>query len=491
MRNKSGKRSLMIGRSDFRTFIKDNGQYVDKTGLIEAMRDYRQTEGFRTFVIHRHRRSGKTLNLSTLRYFYSEEVGGRPTKELFNNLKIKRNKDCMEDQGQYPVIFMTLKDIKGRNFGYAKASLAFSLARLYSGFRTVLLESKHIDQKQKENINKIIQRSDDEELLKNALQILVESLHAHYQHKVVLLIDEYETPIQSANEYGFGEEMMDFMQAFFSVLKNEEGHLEYAVLTGILPMPQERLFAGIDNIEMVTALSKRFAPYYGFTETEVRDLMQAKFDFSPDEAFLKEIKSWYGGYHMGDVEIFNPWSIVKFIADNQNKTTAAACSYERYWSQTGSDKAICELLDTIKKANPDIIPTVRALLRGHMVTQEVDISPSVAKAKGHIKSVLSLLLFSGYLTANNLTETSSGSKCNFYLPNTEIFSLYAAQFVNAWKQECPQQQGSTSLTHQVPSLKELCFYSFWQRGVDATTLGENYQGSYQGSLGEAYTNFIG
>ena len=403
---------LPMGYDDMGAILDNHFSMVDKSLFIrEVLEDKAQI-----VLITRPRRFGKTLGLSLLRYFFSKEVLGRPTERMFDGLKISQYPELMTHQGKYPVVSLTFKEITDEGYPAAYAGIAQIMSNLYDEHR-VLLASNTLHTDEKEVFEAILKQKAPETLLRTALFRLTKYLHRHFDIKPIVLIDEYDTPIQSAYLNGYYDEMIAFMRYFLgSVLKNNL-YLHKAVLTGILRVAKESLFSGLNNLEVYTLLRPEYREFFGFTEEEVLDLLKRAHLM----AHVSEVKHWYDGYRMWELHVYNPWSIVHCI----NRGAV----FQPYWVNTSDNALVKQLLG---KATPDLKTLLESLVSGQSIRVMVDENIVFGDLKTHLDSIWNLLLMSGYLTVVSQRITEEGLiEAELIAPNMEIRGLYRRQ-IQEW-----------------------------------------------------------
>lgn len=397
---------LPIGCDNFVELIQDRLDFVDKSLFIQDI-----LEGDKVTLITRPRRFGKTLNMSMLHCFFAKEVNGFTTQGLFDSLKIAQaGVACMHHQGKYPVIFLSLKDVKETTFDNAYAGLCDVLSKLYTEHE-FLLDSPKVYNHEKEIYLSILQQRATLINVKTALQNLTLYLHRHYGIAPVVLIDEYDTPIQSGYLHGYYEKIVEIFRYFLGAALKGNPHFFKAVLTGILRVSKENLFSGLNNLKVYSVLDAKYSDYFGFTESEVASLL--------DQAGLQntsvEIKNWYNGYQIGDTTLYNPWSIVNCIQD-RGKT-------KLYWVNTSDNSLIKEwLLNSelaFKERFSDLMAgkTIECLINEHFVFPDL-------KKRSNEAAIWSLLLMAGYLKVVAHRDTERGAVCQLAIPNLEVRSVY-------------------------------------------------------------------
>jgi hypothetical protein len=395
-----------IGTENFGRIIHRKLDFVDKSLLIKEIFDDKGTD---ILVITRPRRFGKTLNLSMLNYFLAENVIGEPTKGLFEHLKIaKLGNAYMQHQGKYPVLSVTFKDIKALNYESAYESLSKLISDLYLAHYE-LLSSDYLNNLHKKNFERICEKKANVSELKSSIKDLAQYIYLHYKIKPWLLIDEYDTPIQSGYINGYYDEIIDFMRGLFGVTLKTNPYLEKAIITGILRVAKESLFSGVNNLKVYSILNSKYSEYFGFTENEIDEIL--KKSCLSDKA--EEIKQWYNGYQVGETIIYNPWSIVNCI--NEKGTL------QPYWVNTSDNQLIKDLL---KESTLKFKHEFELLLNGESIEKLIDERMVFQYLKNNPSSVWSLLLMAGYLKPVSSHETYQGTLAKLAIPNKEVRNLY-------------------------------------------------------------------
>jgi hypothetical protein len=395
------QKKLGLGVEDFKEIIEQDYYYIDKTKFIEEL----LLDGAKIKLFCRPRRFGKTLNMSTLRYFFDIE-NREENRKLFNGLYIE-NSPMMREQGKYPLIFISMKGIGGLNWEVSFNSIKSKIKEL---FREYIFLIDSLDKYTLMEFEKYLTSDFDEALSKNSLKFLTEILYKFYKEKVILLIDEYDSPIISAYENGYYNEAINFFKGFYGdVLKTNE-YLHMGVLTGIVRVAQAGIFSDLNNIENYTILNKKYSQYFGLLEDEVE---KALLDYDVSYK-LEEVKSWYNGYRFGDSEVYNPLSILKFLSTQE---------LGAYWINTSGNALIKELLKNSDKMVFDIL---NSLFNGKETV--VYISQSIALGNNLSPDDLwELLLFSGYLT---IKEKIDMNTYFVRIPNNEIMTFFKNLYVD-------------------------------------------------------------
>lgn len=409
----SPKKPLPIGVSDFKSAT-TNYYYVDKTLLI---RDFLNAIPM-VSLFTRPRRFGKTLNMDMLRVFF--EKTPEDTSIYFKDKYIWQCGDYYtKHQGQYPVIFLSFKDVKCSSWQetFQKISKLISLEFMR---HSELESSSVLSSYEKEQYHRFASENINEVDCQMGLQLLSLLLHKHYDKECVIIIDEYDTPIQQGHLCDFYNEIVDFMRNFFSGGLKDNPHLAFGFLTGILRIAKESIFSGMNNLKTNSILDNNYSSYFGFTNEEVIDML-AYYDY---EDKYQEICEWYDGYRFGNSEIFNPWSVINYISDQ--------CFPKAFWQSTGSNDIIGEIIGT---ATPEINENLYKLFCGNTVTTYVDTSVIYPEVQNNPNSIYSFLLVAGYLKAAEIYPQNDGNyMCDVAIPNKEILYVYEKEVLNRTNQ---------------------------------------------------------
>nr|WP_302158821.1 AAA family ATPase [Holdemanella biformis] len=406
----SPKKPLPIGVSDFKSAT-TNYYYVDKTLLI---RDFLNAIPM-VSLFTRPRRFGKTLNMDMLRVFFEKTSDN--TSIYFKDKYIWQCGDYYtKHQGQYPVIFLSFKDVKCSSWQetFQKISKLISLEfmrhdELESSFVLSSYEKEQYHRFASENINEVD--------CQMGLQLLSLLLHKHYNKECVIIVDEYDTPIQQGHLYDFYNEIVDFMRNFFSGGLKDNPHLAFGFLTGVL---KESIFSGMNNLKTNSILDNSYSSYFGFTNEEVKDML-AYYEY---EDKYQEILEWYDGYRFGNTEIFNPWSVINYISDQ--------CFPKAFWQSTGSNDIIGEIIGT---ATPEITENLYKLFCGNTITTYVDTSVIYPEVQNNPYSIYSFLLVAGYLKVAAIYPQNDGNyMCDVAIPNKEFLYVYEKEVLNRTNQ---------------------------------------------------------
>ena len=397
---------IAIGEDNFRILRERDSYFVDKSPLIEEIANTRT----RVSLITRPRRMGKTLNLSMLHYFFS--CTEPDTAPLYEGLSVKKNPEVMALQGKFPVIFLTLKGIRGQDWETSQEQLRSDIARLCGQFLE-LGNSNKVPDHLKKGLQAILNREKNGPF-EDVLFVLMEALHAHHGERAILLIDEYDAPIQRAYQHGFYPKMAAFMQRFLDVLKTSP-HLHQAVLTGCLRISKESLFSTLNNFDVYTVQqSSPYDGHFGFTQDEVDQILTDAGMSAQNDT----VRQWYNGYLFGKTTIYNPWSILKFVHDGGDQPRP-------YWLNTSENSLLHQRLEEARLGLQDDLET---LLQGDAIEREVKDSITF-KELGKVKEdVWSILVHTGYLNAEFIEDgaTDSGHFCRLTIPNFEVSQAFAS-----------------------------------------------------------------
>ena len=408
---------LPIGISNYCVASEDY-YYVDKTLMIKEFLDERP----QVSLFLRPRRFGKTLNMDMLRVFF--ERTEEDTSRYFKNKKIwKCGESYREYQGKYPVIFVSFKDVKFETWEETVDNLADVLKKEFDR-HSVLGDSLNCSKSEKEYFSKVLEKRATEVELTGALRELSQMLHEHYGIAPMIIIDEYDTPIQQGHMYGFYDKVVLFMRNLFSGGLKDNRHLSYGFMTGILRVAKESIFSGLNNLKVNSILDKRYSEYFGFTSDEIKEMcryygVMEKYD---------EICAWYDGYRFGHTEIFNPWSVINYFSND--------CMPGAYWQSTGSNDIIEEILE---HATEDIYERLHLLLQGKSFLTYVDTGVIYPEIQKNPSSVYSFLLVAGYLKIVNANLSPGGDyMCEVALPNKEIAFVYNKEILTKLSKILPE-----------------------------------------------------
>ena len=394
-------KKIPIGVENFKEIINNNYYYVDKTKFIEEILN----DGSKIKLFTRPRRFGKTLNMSTIKHFFDIK-NNEENRKLFNNLDIEKSV-YIKEQGQYPIIFISMKGIKDITWEEAKSSLKILISKLYSEFKYLL---DNLDEFDLPRFKKYLLADIDFANLKNALEFLTRVLYEKHKKEVILLIDEYDSPLISAYEHNYYDEAINFFKVFYGEALKTNDYLKMGIITGIIRVIKAGIFSDLNNLRVYSILDKQYSDFFGFTEKEVEKIL---IDFNI-EYNLPEVKSWYDGYKFGDTEVYNPWSILNFVQNRE---------LEGYWIGTSGNFLIKEVL---KDSNSEINISLEKLFNGEKIEEVITGNSDLSSLLSY-HEIWELLLFSGYLTVDKKIEEDVYS---LRLPNKEIRKFFKNEFID-------------------------------------------------------------
>ena len=396
-------KKLPIGLSDFKELIEENYYYFDKTNLIdEVIKD-----GSKVKLFARPRRFGKTLNMSMLKYFFDIKEA-EENRKLFKDLYIEKTENFKE-QGQYPVVFLSLKDLKARTWEEMERGIKNLLQEVFSEHKYLI---KELDEFDLSILKKIINKEVELEGLKSSLKFLTKILYEKYNKKVVVLIDEYDAPLVSAYHNKYYEKAKDFFKTFYSSVLKDNPYLQMGVMTGIIRVIKAGIFSDLNNLNTYTILSDFYPNCYGLTEEEVK---KALVDYNL-EYEMGDVKDWYDGYKFGKSEVYNPWSILNFLHAKELRA---------YWVDTSGNDLINDVLKIVRK---DIIRDLKKLFDGEGLKQNLSGTSDLSRLLSE-EEIWELMLFSGYLTVEEKIDE------DYYilrLPNKEVRRLFKRTFIEKY-----------------------------------------------------------
>ena len=394
---------LAIGVSDFKHLIEEDFYYFDKTKFIEEV----IKDGSQVKLFARPRRFGKTLNMSMLKYFF--DIKNREeNKEIFKDLYIEKT-EAFKEQGQYPVIFLSLKDLKALTWEEMEEKITVILSELFSEYNYLINELVETDS---DKFKKIINENANLSNLGRSLKFLTKILYEKYNKKVVVLIDEYDSPLVSAYINGYYEKAKDFFKTFYSTVLKDNSYLQMGVLTGIIRVIKAGIFSDLNNLSTYTILSDVYTDSYGLTEEEVEKSLK----YYGIEQEISNVKDWYDGYKFGDSEVYNPWSILNFLRFKELRA---------YWVDTSGNDLI---KDVLKKITKNTIEALERLFNGEGLKQNISGTSDLSKLLSE-DELWELMLFSGYLTVE---EKIDHKNYVLRLPNKEIKELFRDTFLEKY-----------------------------------------------------------
>ena len=399
------KKAVPVGIEDFERIINEDYYYVDKTLLIEELLINRAP----VTLFTRPRRFGKTLNMSMIKYFFDVK-NKEENKKLFENLKIS-NSEYMSEQGKYPVIFISLKDLKGNSWKENFILIKKYIKNIYMEFYNLKDKLNPIF---KNDFEKIVMEKEDADWL-YALKNLSNYLYEYYGEKAIILIDEYDAPIINAFDKGYYNEAVNFFQTFYSSALKTNNSLKYGILTGITRIIKEGIFSGLNNLKVDTILNKKYSEYFGLLESEVIEML----DYFGIKYKIEEVKEWYNGYIFGEREVYNPWSIVNYIDNREIKA---------YWANVSGNTLLENMLN---HAGESVYEDLKRFTDGESIEKYISDGTTIKSLLSNDDEIWQLLLYSGYLTKDEKQEKESDSNVyNLKIPNKEIRKYFGNMFLN-------------------------------------------------------------
>ena len=398
---------LPTGIENFKTMIDKSAYYVDKTNFIEDVLSEQ------VVLYTRPRRFGKTLNMSMLYYFFS--IKEKENAYLFDGLNISKNKDTLKHQNKYPTIFISLKEMKSLTFDAQISSFSNVIYELLEK-NLEILSSDQLSDTTKDILNKLHNRSSSIEDLKISLRVITNALYTYYQQKVIVLIDEYDVPLQAAYQNNYYEEMVEFLRSVFSSALKTNDALEKGVMTGCLRISKESIFTGLNNFTAYSVLNNISSESFGFTELEVKQLLK---DYNLSEK-MDEVKEWYDGYQFGNKEIYNPWSTLMYV---KNITQDVSFKPISFWANTsGNDIVVKYIQNGDKKLRKEF----DLLMNGQSLIKYI--KPELTyREMDNINNIYSFLLLTGYL---KVIKDRGENQYELIIPNKEVYEIYKQSFMS-------------------------------------------------------------
>lgn len=409
---------LPTGIENFKTMIDKSAYYVDKTNFIEDVLSEQ------VVLYTRPRRFGKTLNMSMLYYFFS--IKEKENAYLFEGLNISKNKDALKAQNKYPTIFISLKEMKSLTFDAQISSFSNVIYELLEK-NLEILSSNQLSDTTKDILNKLHNRSSSAEDLKISLRVITNALYTYYQQKVIVLIDEYDVPLQAAYQNNYYEEMVEFLRSVFSSALKTNDALEKGVMTGCLRISKESIFTGLNNFTAYSVLNNISSESFGFTGLEVKQLLKA---YNLSEK-MDEVKEWYDGYQFGNKEIYNPWSTLMYV---KNITQDVSFKPISFWANTsGNDLVVKYIQNGDKKLRKefDVLMSGQSLIKyikPELTYREMD----------NINNIYSFLLLTGYL---KVIKDRGENQYELVIPNKEVYEIYKQSFMSYFEDYTTSRKG--------------------------------------------------
>lgn len=409
---------LPTGIENFKTMIDKSAYYVDKTNFIEDVLNEQVVS------YTRPRRFGKTLNMSMLYYFFS--IKEKENAYLFDGLNISKNKDALKVQNKYPTIFISLKEMKSLTFDAQISSFSNVIYELLEK-NLEILSSDQLSDTTKDILNKLHNRSSSIEDLKISLRVITNALYTYYQQKVIVLIDEYDVPLQAAYQNNYYEEMVEFLRSVFSSALKTNDALEKGVMTGCLRISKESIFTGLNNFTAYSVLNNISSEFFGFTELEVKQLLK---DYNLSEK-MDEVKEWYDGYQFGNKEIYNPWSTLMYV---KNITQDVSFKPISFWANTsGNDIVVKYIQNGDKKLRKEF----DVLMNGQSLVKYI--KPELTyREMDNINNIYSFLLLTGYL---KVIKDRGENQYELVIPNKEVYEIYKQSFMSYFEDYTTSRKG--------------------------------------------------
>ena len=394
------KKGIGVGIEDFKKIIEEDCYYFDKTNYIEEL--LKDKTEIKLFT--RPRRFGKTLNMTTLKYFFDVK-NAKENRKLFKDLYIEKS-EYFKEQGQYPVIFITMKDLKKNTWEQMNFAAKSLISNLYNEFEYI---REKLNEKDLIEFEKIWFKKEDGDY-DNSLRLLSEYLYNYYQKKVILLIDEYDNPLIVANQNGYYKEAINFYRNLYSSALKTNSNLKMGVLTGIVQVAKEGIFSGLNNVITYNILGNDFETFFGLSEEEVENSLK----YFELEYEIEEVKRWYDGYKFGDIEVYNPWSIINYLRIKK---------LQAYWVNT-SDNAL--IYDSLKNSTVDVFNNLQTLFEGKEIKKEI--SPFFTfEELSKFDGIWQLMVYNGYL---KISEKLSNDEYMIKIPNYEIQTFFKKGFID-------------------------------------------------------------
>ena len=448
----AGLKKLPIGIENFEKLRQEDFYYIDKTRLIEQL----LTRWGEVNLFTRPRRFGKSLNMSMLQSFF--EIG--KDKTLFDGLRISDNQElCEKYQGKFPVVSVSLKGINGATYEEARRFLIKTIneeARRLS----VLSDSTELDETDHELLTQLKKKEMTNDSLVYSIRELTELLEKHYGRKVIVLIDEYDVPLAKANENGYYDEMVLLIRNLFENALKTNSSLKFAVLTGCLRIAKESIFTGLNNFKVYSITDKSFDETFGFTDAEVRELLQ----YYGQEKYYETVKEWYDGYRFGNVDVYCPWDVINFCSDH---LADPGLEPKNYWANTSGNSVISHFIDSVGKPQKLTRMELEQLVNGGIVQKEINSELTYKELYSSIDNLWSTLFMTGYLTQRG---EPSGNRYNLVIPNREIRNIITNHILKMFKENVKDDGKTVSdlcdaLLNQNPEKVELIFTEYMKKTI--------------------------
>lgn len=462
---------LPVGVDDFEQLITRGYYYVDKSLLIKEILDKKGAVN----LITRPRRFGKTLNMSMLRYFFEDgrDINGDQADQayLFDGMKIMQSGDrYLQHMGKYPVIFLTLKSTKQPDFESAHMMLIHALTEEFRRHRYIL-ENPHMEEYQERYLS-LMREKVEGNRYKDALRFLSECLNAYYKKKVIILIDEYDVPLESAYLYKYYDQMADFVRSMFESVLKTNPYLEFAVISGCLRISKESIFTGMNNLKIISILDRRCEEYFGFTNEDVQQLCR---DYDLPEKF-EAVKEWYDGYLFGSVNVYNPWSVIQYVDDLSETMDALP---KPYWANTSSNSIVRNLID---RADRYVKDEIEVLIDGKAIEKIIHEDITYDEIYENIDNLWNVMFFTGYFRKMGERMEAGLRYISLAIPNEEVRYIFRNK-VLAWFHDQVQKRDMSRLFHAFVGLDILTVQEEIEDMLQTTiSFHDYYESFYHGFL---------
>ena len=465
---------IPIGIEDFEAMIVKDYYYVDKTLMIKDLLD---KKGY-VNLFTRPRRFGKSLNISMLQYFFDNLLVDKAS--IFAGLNISKAGDrYLDHQNKYPVIKIGLKDVESDNFEEALEMLEIELANEFDRHR-YLLNSEYVDDEQKAVYRKILKQEANRSQLRNSLNFLSKCLEKHYSQKVIILIDEYDVPLEKSYFAGYYPLMVKFIRGFFSSALKTNKSLDFAVLTGCLRVSKESIFTGLNNLNIISIISDNFGEYFGFTETEAKRALK----HYGLESKIDDLHDWYNGYLFGETIVYNPWSTIKFLDDNIN---GKIYSPSPHWSNTSSNEIVKNLI-AITDAN--VKKEIESLIAGETIIKPIKEDIVYADILKNMDNLWSFLFFTGYLKKVSKMQIGVHNHVELSVPNKEVQYIYESQ-IKDWFDEKVKTTNLTPLYNAILNREAKIFqHELTQMLKDTISYFDSKEEFYHGFIAAVMSTMV-
>lgn len=467
---------LSIGIDDFKELINGNNYYIDKSNLIGKLID----ENNKATLITRPRRFGKSLNMSMIKYFFEKPI--EDNRYLFNDLEVSKNDKYMQEQGKYPVISLSFSFLKNDNFEDNISSFSEYMADVFE-YEEKYMDFDKLTPREKNKWNKFINCESTQTDLITSIQFLSKCLEKSTNEKVIILIDEYDVPLDNAYFNGFYNKMINFIRILFESAIKGNNSLKMAILTGCLRISKESIFTGMNNLVVYSVVDKPYSQYYGFTEQEIKQMLKY---YNLQDKF-ETVKLWYDGYLYGNQEIYNPWSVINYVKNLINDTSIQPSAY---WSNSSSNSIIRKL---IVESSVEIKNDLENLVNGEVITKPLYENMTYKEMETNKPTIWSFLLHTGYLKLLKSFRNEGGTQLmgNFSIPNFEILTIFNDE-IQHWINDILRKNDNTYILNAMleknPKLLEKYINDWLYKTISYHDAKER-ESFYHGLLLGLFSNF--